>query len=561
MKKFWSVLSAGLLLTSLSLIPSAADTAVPSFTFGITDDSSGKTDGGVVKVSYVMGNGSPKAPDAGLWCLSVTDSTCTPATVLLIRVLVSPCTEKSLPTDVCIKSLKSADSSGAMQNASLLFEANTNKFPKNDTYQTPAGGGISVWRGSSSLGGTLDYSVSVNIGMMYWRDSKSSAITGYSAQIVPVTIKDEAHEQAFINSQDNNWHSPCVFVDPTRCAMAAPFQADQKMELALQMDNRITGWIFARLKDTVVSSKVLSKTTSLLTIQGSSINVPSGLSTIPLTAIAQSPGLQEVDATAQGAWSRMAADAAAGKETPTIGGSLPSNHPQLFSFPVLRWADGTVHYPSKDVAGIGFFQAIEPWLKTSKLTPTWRFQGMAASSFWDMSTDLGNKVYACTVQDKSKIHGVISTNAMAYTWNPPELKDGSLNYKVAGAHTDLDGSIYKGNYTLSMNVDSAKCMYGFKTIPAKATVSVVSADGTTQDIATEALNVSNNWMNLSANNFTFSAPTIKIKLSQSTTSGTASTTKPAATSAQKGSIICVKGTSVMKIAGANSKCPVGYKKK
>lgn len=35
-------------------------------------------------------------------------------------------------------------------------------------------------------------------------------------------------------------------------------------------------------------------------------------------------------------------------------------------------------------------------------------------------------------------------------------------------------------------------------------------DGSTQDIATEAVNEKNGWMTLSAKNFTFSAPTTKV---------------------------------------------------
>jgi peptide deformylase len=139
---------------------------------------------------------------------------------------------------------------------------------------------------------------------------------------------------------------------------------------------------------------------------------------------------------------------------------------------------------------------------------------MDPSSFWGMDQSQGNKVFECTVKDTSKLHGVMTTNAMAYSWSPPSFKDGVLSYKVAGAHLDADGSVFKGTYDLAMNQESAKCIYGFSDAPIKASVSVVSSDGGVQEIATEMLTVKNGWLQLSAKNFTFSAPTIRIKLSQ-----------------------------------------------
>jgi len=156
---------------------------------------------------------------------------------------------------------------------------------------------------------------------------------------------------------------------------------------------------------------------------------------------------------------------------------------------------------------------------------------------------------------------------MAYSWSPPAFKDGIMSYKVAGAHLDVDGSVYKGTYDLAMNADSARCIYGFSNAPIKASVSVLSSGGGEQEISTETLSIKDGWMNLSAKNFTFSSPTIRIKLTQETapavaTSDSTSTTSAAAKPAtQKISITCVKGKSVKKVTGVNPKCPSGFKKR
>jgi hypothetical protein len=88
---------------------------------------------------------------------------------------------------------------------------------------------------------------------------------------------------------------------------------------------------------------------------------------------------------------------------------------------------------------------------------------------------------------------------------------------------------------------------------------------------------------LSAENFTFSSPTLRIKLNQTSSAVSQSTgttevkkespapeakevkevaaAKPAAAVAKKITITCTKGKLIKKLSGTNPKCPVGYKKK
>ncbi len=98
-----------------------------------------------------------------LACNSVTDPRCSGADNLRVSAVIPPCTAKSDAQDVCIKSLRTADSTGALKDAQLLYEIDTFKFPRDTASRLPAGGGISVWKGSSIKGGTLEYSVAVDI--------------------------------------------------------------------------------------------------------------------------------------------------------------------------------------------------------------------------------------------------------------------------------------------------------------------------------------------------------------------------------------------------------------
>jgi hypothetical protein len=160
----------------------------------------------------------------------------------------------------------------------------------------------------------------------------------------------------------------------------------------------------------------------------------------------------------------------------------------------------------------------------------------------------------------------VTTNAPIYDSGAPAFNDGSLSYKVAGLHFKADGSVFKGSYDLAIRSDVARCLYGFSNAPIRASVSVLSSDGSTQDVASELVTEKNGWMTLSAKNFTFSQPTIKVKLLQDkpVNSGTETSKQAAPTvkSVSKLKVInCVKGKTTKKVSGSNPKCPTGYKVK
>jgi hypothetical protein len=102
---------------------------------------------------------------------------------------------------------------------------------------------------------------------------------------------------------------------------------------------------------------------------------------------------------------------------------------------------------------------------------------------------------------------------------------------------------------------------------------VIYADGEAKR-ATTLVSEKNNWLRLSAKGFTYSSPTVKVRLSQEkavvaptptpTPAASASPTPtPIATpvAAKKTTITCVKGKTSKKVTAANPKCPKGYKKK
>lgn len=111
--------------------------------------------------------------------------------------------------------------------------------------------------------------------------------------------------------------------------------------------------------------------------------------------------------------------------------------------------------------------------------------------------------------------GFVSTNSTMFMATPPKFNTTtqSLDYQVAAPHFDRNGKENIGRYNLVIDSKVARCLYKFSTAPIQASVTVINADGT-QQISTSTVNEKNGWLYLSVNGYTYSAPTLKVKLSQ-----------------------------------------------
>jgi len=122
----------------------------------------------------------------------------------------------------------------------------------------------------------------------------------------------------------------------------------------------------------------------------------------------------------------------------------------------------------------------------------------------------------------------------------------------------------------------ARCIYKFSNAPIKAEIEVFGSDGSNK-VATTVIGEKNGWLFMSANGFTYSEPTVRIKLSQDppapvpTPTPTPTPTVSESSDNQGGvvvssgtkkkvSITCTKGSKTKKVTAAKPKCPKGYKK-
>ena len=305
-------------------------------------------------------------------------------------------------------------------------------------------------------------------------------------------------------------------------------------KLAEETGAKIIGWFHGRLSSPEISSEKTSDGQTLINIEGSAITVPT------LAVWAKNTELPaKLDSMIQEEFISRGNQFAG--VAYFIGDSKDRKTQAVMD----------ERNPSFDDK---FFERYMLWVGVAK------DKAYATVSTWSFRTMQGYQDYAKCIGD-SGVAGMVTTNSNAYIAGPPKFQNGDLAYKVASPHYDSKGQIQIGTYDLAIRSDIARCIYGFTSAPIQATLSVVYADGEAKK-ATTLVSEKNNWLRLSAKGFTYSNPTIKVRLSQEgapTPSQTATAAKPAA--AKKTSITCVKGKTTKKITAVNPKCPTGYKKR
>ena len=322
----------------------------------------------------------------------------------------------------------------------------------------------------------------------------------------------------------------CVMSGDALCATRHAIPADIEFAATIRLSSSPSGWMHGRLDNpTITIEPINPKPAVRLTIIGTTTRVP-------VVGISQT-------------WQ-----------------SLTQNLKEIYSkggFPGTpygcRWCSED---PLKNTlvanpppSGSGSIAELKAWIpvvndKASANINTWSIRTLSKSEM--------NGADKCF--DKSnQINGVLMTNSTTYSAGPPVFKSGTLTYQVAAPHFMSDGSVMRGQYNLVIRSEVARCIYGFSSAPVNAEVSVVNANGEAQ-IATVIVGEKNGWLYLKANNFEFSAPIIKVKLSQE---GQSKPTPSASSKpdAKAVTITCIKGKTSKSVTAAKPKCPTGYKKK
>ena len=579
MRKQIPILALAIFLIVGNLLsPASASTA---FNVNIADHFGGIPQDNLSYITTEQGsNGSQSL------CTGWDDPKCSNS--LTAYVILPVC--KSLTEANCVEALSIATAKVPQSNAAFVKTIGAQSFAANVSQELPAGSNWSLFEvpALAAAGEVSKYSVKVKV------DFQKFPIIGlkpkaFSATVVPyasgtTSMRDIAMYEWLnplgVATVSGNAGDPkCIWTENGTCGIEVAFPKDTKVKLTIHLGNYLTSWLHGRLTEPTVDISAITQTQNRLVVEAAPVITPSATALISSTEV--SPNI------------------ANNFRDPS--GFLP---PGEISMMTTASSDGAL----KNFLDFEKFFAN----KATSLTDTWSFRSInptevASGAFGGFggfgssdSTGLGSSAAKCLPQASSilgavagansttALIGMVTTNALTYESGPPKFEDGFLNYKVAGVHSNPDGSDFIGKYDLVMDGAIARCLYGFGAkVPISATVSIVSAD-TGSRVQSTFFKDDGQWIRLGAYGFTFSSPTLKIKLAQGGAADPAKvavkeevtpipeklapkeevavTTAKAAAPAEVKKVItksisCVKGKVTRKISGRNPKCPAGFKKK
>ena len=504
--------------------------------------------------NVVFGKGNLDSQETWLRCDDLDDKICTDAAGIIGYVNLTVCTDAS--SVACIADVWAVDSAGKKIPGKLVksvpLDYGKFTFKENVAINMPDGTGQgALWQipGVINSAGKDTYFVSSQF-MLAQPEKKagepisarkiflSELKTGISpveeipGQYKLIQPRDNGTARAsWVNWGDTgNWYLPdgsrCVGTDVNVCEAVREFPAGYRFGVSLRMGTKLSGWYHGRLALPDVTIKNW-KTGQEISVEAEPVRLPTLNFSVPNAEIPQK--VRDIVFT----------DRYFGKSGDGIREA--------------RINDGSSSAVMVDLAA-AFAPAYKD--KATSTNTTWAFKAM---NYGQNSSD----VQKCS-DNTGNVAGLVTTNALTYLPGPPtfDKESQSLTYKVASPHYEANGSLASGSYDLSMRSDIARCLYGFSSAPIKAEISITSDEGE-KKVATTIVNEKNGWLYLSAKGFTFSSPTINVKLSQDK-EVVAPTPTPVATvtvAKKKSTISCVKGKTTKKVTGVSPKCPTGYKKK
>ena len=504
-------------------------------------------------------------------CTSTGDPACSKSNFFKYNSILKFCTS---PTDLdCIVSVSAVDDNGnssAGAFSKYTVENHMNAYPADPKLGIPAGDMPSIWSiPTAPHASGSDYAVVAAFnGDAVVNDSNGGIANFMQISIIPTVLKDfgkgrqsiaEGWSQAApgifydycttwqqtstrLGADCNHVNGPaCVL--PTKdqgiCYGEEAFGANQRFNVQLRLSKEPSGWMHGRMIDPSIT---ITKNSG----SGINLSVTAGATNVPM--VYQNAAWDSLPANVKNLWVDCFKDQRlCGEYNFYRGMATPPKFDTLNSLP--------------GQSQINVLQYINPFGEIplnimSAIAPTIGDKSNAQSSTWSVRTlsSLEMKGADSCITGTPGIKGIVTTNSVTYSAGPPAFKDGYLNYKVASPHFTPDGkTAFKGNYSLVMRSDVARCLYGFSKAPISATISVLSTEGT-NDVATSVTGEKNGWISLSANNFQFSSPVIQVKFSQQA----AQASTPTAT--QKSSIVCVKGKIRKTVTGTKPSCPKGFTK-
>lgn len=503
------------------------------------------------------GNATPNS----YHCVDVDSPKCIELSRIHLQAFLQPCSVEV--TTNCIEAFYAINAEGDRITAESPLNYPTSSkwdFAGNDALNLPIGGTPTVWTipGISHGGGNNQYMVQAFVtgGLNKPANSKVTyekfSIDNIVVNVSPVTLVSGRYSQqvatdytetpektprGILHPSNEEWRY-CAMVSDGSCQKRQAFPENVRFGVKIKLQQKITGWLHGRIykPDAVINTSADNSQT--IEVSALPVRVPIVGEWFRWSEL--TPEIQQyvLDGKVYG-----------GQGWFTSKNQANGNFQEMV---------GTSGQPS--------FEALSLWLpqikdRASANPSTWAFYNL---NDWELAGS------SSCIREARDLVGLVTTNATVYLAGTPRfnLENQTLDYKVMAPHYTAKGEIFKGTYDLKIKSNIARCIYGFSSAPVKASLSIISENGTEQ-IATQTVNESDGWLSLSANGFTYSSPTIQVKVTQSKPAVAIPTAKPAskeelqsqaAPSLKRSSILCAKGALQRRVTGLKPTCPQGYKK-
>lgn len=346
------------------------------------------------------------------------------------------------------------------------------------------------------------------------------------------------------------------------CAVQVEFPENLTLGLTIRLKTQVSGWLEGRMANADASIARNQFGEQIVTVSGKPVSIPALFGWVKKVEMPEN--LRKYYESLDPFWRHM-------------GGGLPCLTSDLcLPKDFTGWLRG------------GSFS--EPGMKELSLwLPILNDKAATMESSWYFKSVNANIVERCAPADGT-VTGLVTTNATIYLPGPPTFDSSqqSLDYKVLAPHFRPDGDEFRGTYDLIIDAQVARCIYGYSSAPISASISLISESGINQVVASQ-VSEKNGFLRMSVQGFTFSNPTLRVKLKQASQDSKLPSNPSKVSPSGKGlktircfnksedfvtstkcpsgynfvierTITCKNGSSIRKVLGQQPVCPRGYKK-
>lgn len=467
-------------------------------TFAIDSPEDSQTESGITKIDSIgTSNGLPFF-GGNQRCDSLEDSSCLNAKIGVLATLILPVCDKNVSSD-CVATLRVRLDEGPLITAEFLGYADGRETSIKVDGKFYTGKTSSLFSLVNKVGKKHYFLVTANL-----RALLAKRMDGTKGKFQFPYFGIDVSEVTLDSSID------CFTTFENEC-VSKTLSKNTFIEATLQLSSTPPNWLAGRMSGpaVLVSNKSYG---SELKISGETVDIAN----------------------------------VTGKVSPKLFYKYPNGFPEDY-IASLASQNGSLTIPSlfSLMYAEDFFKEMKE--KSTALNSYWRLSGIKKFTAFcseSLQVDCLQGGNGPCLDSSDNFGGVLATNALAFSRNPPKIIDNEMQFLLASPHLLPDGKITTGTFDLEMSSQALRCIYSLPDLPLKAEISVVNADGKVK-VSSSVFAESKGIATISVKNFSYSVPRIKVKLSKATS---------------KILITCAKGKVKKVISGVKPVCPTGYKK-